>query len=76
LNIITNEQSKTVTVISNGGQQIVETRASVFLNVCFRKDGGATVWYDGRPAYETLRVDSRGSILRNPAKRPRKSRKA
>jgi hypothetical protein len=68
LHTVLNQSSKTVTLIGEGGMSVTATAAS-HLNVCVRKDGGITVWYDGKPKSQTVRVTSAGALVAKPKRR-------
>ncbi len=62
MQIVHTPESKTVTIIGDGGVNVTVTAAST-LNLCSRKDGGLTVWYDGKSKRETVRVDKTGVLM-------------
>jgi hypothetical protein len=61
MNIVLDRDSKALTVIADNGN-VVKVKAGTTLFYCERKDGGATIWRDGRPANETIRVDKHGIV--------------
>lgn len=69
MHIVHNSASKTVTIITDTTK--VEVTAAKTLNFCQRKDGIVTVWFDGKPAKDTIRVGKEG-ILNGKATKGRK----
>jgi hypothetical protein len=61
--VINDSSGKSVTVVSGDGQSSHTHRAFHFLNTCVRKDGGMTIWADGRPANETVRFNKNGKVI-------------
>lgn len=64
MQIIHNAAAKTITVVGDSGLKVEVTAAST-LNFCQRKDGGVTVWYDGKTKRETVRVSKTGALMGN-----------
>jgi hypothetical protein len=62
MHVVKDSSNKAVTIISTDGSQNITVSATTFLNMSVRKDGGVTLWADGRPKSETIRVDSRGML--------------
>lgn len=62
MQIIHTPAAKSITVIGDNGLK-VEVTASSTLNFCQRKDGGLTVWYDGKTKRETVRIDKTGVLM-------------
>jgi len=67
MQVIRDFDGKGITIVSEKNGTVYR-RASVFLNVCTRSDGGITVWGDGEPAVRTIRTDKTGRVIN---KRPR-----
>ena len=62
MQIIHSPAAKSITVVSDAGLKVEVTAAST-LNFCQRKDGGLTVWYDGKSKRETVRIDKTGVLM-------------
>lgn len=62
MNVILHDSGKTVTVIADNGNR-VEVTGRGFMFYCKRSDGGVTLWADGRPKSETVRVDNIGRLV-------------
>lgn len=61
LSVVLSDDHKSVTIIGVNGNRVTR-KAAGFLNVCFRKDGGATIWSDGEHRSQTVRVDRYGRV--------------
>ena len=61
LSVVLSDDHKSVTIIGVNGNRVTR-KAATFLNVSFRKDGGATIWSDGEHKSQTVRVDRYGRV--------------
>lgn len=71
MQIIHSAAAKSITVVADSGLKVEVTAAST-LNFCQRKDGGLTVWYDGKSKRETVRIDKTGVLMGRATKTTRR----